>query len=1074
MVLRALKKKKTARSIKAQTPEEQMYLLKLGAHQILGAKWIHYKKIKLAGSSGKLFKSKDLTEEMKATQSALKFTSKNASRQYRVTYQAALKDIKSYTGSTEGFPELDEQSEGALTSEFDAVIISWTPIKFLLPAKQVREKGTASQRHTEGLIAKLYFKVAGYYSNPLNWDSHKLSLYLAKINKDSTYQEVVMALEPLKKDLLAFSEQYEPFKFGKAALSKDVAQDADTFDDAMEDESFESQIRTLYWHRFIYEGIELFLFRYYLTLVTSTASIFAMRYLTTIFEPALKHAIENRMVFTGSFDTDISRRQYQRPFEKYRRERLKDQLKKSIKTQKGVFEVFNYNQTLLQKVGIRHTFTQLPANGSQWWKFTRQYILGIERPVVVTTSESSEQSKQNLEEEALKKQELKELQQELVQVEEEFHEADDELGELNLEWEDINPDEKEKKLLLRKKTLEMEKKDIEIRMAKLEAEKGRLTEREQRLNQEEEKHQEAEALFNQQLQELSDSEKNHESAKFSAQKDQESIQNQEKKLDEEEKAQFELDKTLDDRIEELKIQKADADVGEMVQKEILESQKEKKNISETKKRIEKEKKELYKLQADNKETLERLANEANRLVQERKSLNEKKEAHGKQVKSPADLQNELAEIHAEVHQIDVEAIQKRKDMGQIDQKTSKIDKNLIRLKEKTKQLQDAIKLAEKNLQGPLKKREEITNKIETIRQEEAQKVAAQKQAEEEARAMLGDLNSAQTRYTALVHILTSIIKCNRHQKSARSELLNRFENRIAQDLDLAKKRIAQIKKESDKKIRQMTRKVSKLKRMKQESAAVNYEADLDAFKQKTDKKCEAIIANSKSMASMQRKRLGNLKQQIDKERSQSDAHTAIKLIELTNRAANGNGFNKEFKEFILEFVSQNYIKELETFYHHIFEVVGASILDKVAILQALQKSAGGDVPVSLSESDLEAFGSIVRNMKDRINETMPMVFESSVDLYSSRVQIDQLLNLRIDNTSMQKLLSLKVTPAGSPKQIKLQTGVVKSLLSLNNLLNPVPFFNLLQPGRENEKDPLKAIDVPLLNKLITEAKAGAR
>jgi hypothetical protein len=1071
MVLAALKKKKPVKSIREQTPEEQMYLLKVGAHQILGEKWIHYKKIKMAGSSGKLFKSKDLTDEMKATQSALKFTSKNATRLYQVAYQTALGEIKKYTDSTEGFPELDADTSAALTSEFDAVIIAYTPIKFLLPAKQIREKGIASERHSEGLVAKLYFKVAAFYTNPLNWNSQTLGFYMSKLDKDSTYQEVVMALEPLKKDLLSFSEQYELFKFGKAALSKDVTSDADAFDDAMADESFEAQVRTLYWHRFIYEALELFLFRYYLTLVTSTASTSAMRYLTAIFEPALKQAIENRMIFAGSFDTDISRRQFQKPFEIYRRERLNDAVRKKIQTQNGVFEIFNYNLSLLRKAGLRHHLEKVPVNGSQWWKFTRNYILGIDRPVAVNSDTEKELSPEAEEEEVQQKQELIELTKEKKQIEEEFNDADDQLGELNIQMSVLNPPKKEHELAEKRKALEMEKKDVEIRLVKLEAEKNRLTDREQHVNQEEEGFYLKSADLNEKQKGLDEEAKTLESAKAGALKDQEKINNEEEKLDKEEKEQFEIDKKLDDRISELTTQKADADVGDLIQKEITETQKEKKGIAENKKRIEKEKQNLFKIQAENKELLERLEQDAKKSADEQVKLKTEMENHQAEAKGAGDYQNQLADIHAEMHGIDVELMEKRKQMARFESREAKINKNQALLKEKAKKLEDAIAKAEKNMQGPIKRKQEIDSKIEEIQGVQRQKLETQKKAEEEARAKLGDLNSSETRYTSLVHIITTIIKCARFEKTAKSEIMKRFEARMAQDQELANTRITEIKKESDKKIREMTRRIAKLKRMEQEGAAGNFERDLETFKQKTEKKGESILRNSKAVAEIQRKRLGRLQEQIEIEKSQSDARGVVNLIELISQASPGGNFQKEFKNFVLRFVSGQYIRELETFYHYLFEILGASILDKVALVQSLQKSAGGTVPLSLSESDLDSFGVIVRNMKEKINEITPFIFESSVSLYSSNVKIGDMLNLKLDNRSLQKLLGLKVSSSKNPKQAKLEAMVVKSLLDLNDVMNPVPFYNLLQPGAENEPDPLKAIDVSLLTKLVTESKS---
>ena len=380
------------KDLSRQTSEDKMYLLRLLSHQILGAKWMYYRKIKLGDEGFKPFKEKSLMEQMKATRAALRFTSKNTKKLYRQVFQDCIKDIRAYTGLKEGFPELPDLVEGqevpSLTSEFDTIIISWTPVKFLLPAPTIRQKGTATQRHSEGLVAKLYFKIAAYYAAPENWDIAKLTLYLRKINKESSFQDVAAALEPLKTDLQRFSDGYEIFKFGKASLSKDVAQDIDAYDDAMSIESFDSQIRSLYWYDFIYRSLESFFFKYYLMLITSTSSRDAVRYLTTIFEPVFKKVIENKNIFLGSFETDRTKSQFRVPYQEYLKERSKEPLRKKIKTKEGMFESYCYNLQLIEKLGVSPDVESPPPEESEWRDFIEQHILAIGRPIIEMDTES--------------------------------------------------------------------------------------------------------------------------------------------------------------------------------------------------------------------------------------------------------------------------------------------------------------------------------------------------------------------------------------------------------------------------------------------------------------------------------------------------------------------------------------------------------------------------------------------------------------------------------------------------------------------------------------------------------------
>ncbi len=370
----------STKTIKDQIPSEKVYILKMLAHQMLGSKWVYFRKIKHAGEGFKLFREKSLMEQMKATQAALKFTSKHARKQYRTFYKEALKDIKINTGArNENFPPSPEYEEGniipSLTSEHDEVLISWTPVKFMLPSKTIREKGIATQRHSEGLVAKLLFKVAGYYAASENWDDEKLTFYLRKIETDSSYQDVSAALSPLKNDLQKFTEGYEPFKFGKASLSKDKTTDEGVFDDTFGVESFEDELRTLYWYHFIYWGMELFLFRYYLTLVTSTECKQAIRYLTQIFEPALLKAIENKIVFQGSFETDRAKKKYRMPYRKYQQDKLNEPLIKKIKTQNGLFESYTYNHTMFENDSIEYKIDKKPSRDSEWANFIKFSIL---------------------------------------------------------------------------------------------------------------------------------------------------------------------------------------------------------------------------------------------------------------------------------------------------------------------------------------------------------------------------------------------------------------------------------------------------------------------------------------------------------------------------------------------------------------------------------------------------------------------------------------------------------------------------------------------------------------------------
>ncbi|OGG96204.1 MAG: hypothetical protein A2508_05025 [Candidatus Lambdaproteobacteria bacterium RIFOXYD12_FULL_49_8] len=376
-----LKKK---RPLIQQTAAEKMAVLKLYAERMLGAKWEYYRKIKHQDKGFSLLAEASLAEQMKATQSALKFTSKTASKAYWATFKIAAGDVKTKGGVKTGIPDVPEETEDGpkvkMAPEHDAFIIEWTPIKFLLNAKVIREKGVATQRHSEGLVAKLYFKVVGFYADPANWDRNKLCVYLRKVEADTDYQNISAALEPLKKDLARFCEVYEPFKFGQANLAKDAVQEADSFEDAMGAESFDDQLKSLYFYHFIYEGMEQFLLKYFAYLVFSTNNRRVIRYLATIFEPALAKAIENKNLFLGSFETDRTKKAFVAPYQEYQRKRKADPPRSRVEDKRKIYESWTYNLDLIERYALRYKLTTEPEPDSAWAVFARRFLLGIKPP----------------------------------------------------------------------------------------------------------------------------------------------------------------------------------------------------------------------------------------------------------------------------------------------------------------------------------------------------------------------------------------------------------------------------------------------------------------------------------------------------------------------------------------------------------------------------------------------------------------------------------------------------------------------------------------------------------------------
>lgn len=972
-----------------------MHLLKLEAHQILGQKWEYFRKIKNAGQSSGLFREKSLFEEMKATQSAIKFTAKNTLRQYNLAYQNALKEIKSFAITDEEFPDLPDENDAdavkAMIPEQDAVIISWTPVKFFLPARQIREKGTASQRHTEGLIAKLFFKVAAYYAEPENWDARKLSFYLHKITAASSYQEVAEKLEPLKKDLYTFSEEFEPFKFGQASLSRDITSDSDAFDDAMEVESFEDQVRTLYWHGFIYRAMESFMLRYFLTLVSATASAHAVRYLANIFEAALTRVVDLSILFDGSFDTDTSRKRFRKAYATLRKARNGEKATRTIKTRQGLFEVYNHNLDLLARYGAPFNVSKDNDHDSFWWQFAETHILGknktnLEEELTYTAyhplgKEIADSERQNG---ALAGQ-VVELTEAVTSLKSELEGVKREKDNLEKTYRNEDPEAIRKQLQERKQRAESESKELEQNLKNQQEQKETFSGQLKQLAQERDQLLEAEEPLKQKQAEFSKT-----------------------------VAEFEKDGNTE--------QKAEAD-----------------------KRL-----------AEIEEQLDAIAKKRNDEL-----------APGFET-----AQNQLTAALKEIEVLDRSLLAIRKQLKQIDEEITALEERDARFAESRKKLESALKNTEKNLEKETRTLDDTRLKIEENKQQITGLTEKRQVVLKETEQKLKDLNRPEARSLALMHILTLLITCSGKRKEAWEKVLSRFKDRITADQELAKGRIDEIKKESAKKVREMTKKASKLKRLKQESAALAFEKEIDTYQKGVDAKCTQILKNAKDEADFQKERLSNLFQIVARDKKRSDALPARRLFDLILQMEGGEAFKKSFMTFLIASTADKYEKNLEPLYKNLFAVFNPTLLNRVSLVQALQKSGGdGGIKLKLGEEDQKAVDSIIQGSRNQLKQQKPDIFDSQVAIQSTNASLDTLLKIKLDSDSLKPVLLLKFTTQANPRGERLETSIMERILHLNRIVNPVPEHHLLLEGKENEKDPLQRINTSQLKKLVSDTAA---
>ncbi len=355
------------------------------AYGWLGKRYEWYNKIRTAKKGGlKLFADASLEEQMEATRSALNLVSKTLNSSLGTAYNAVIDQVKNSGQAPEDWPdklEGDRSDPQPLTNEQDAVILGWMPLKFLNLAKPIRDKGKGLDFYSDGLIKKLYFKVVGYYTDPRNWNPERLGYALIGLDADAPLQEVQGKLGALKTETELLTNSLQMFKFGRAARRKEAGQQ-NAIDELFQI-SDEELLNDLYFQSLLMSGIEHFLFRYYLTLLSATDNTRAQRQLSLIFRPLLAKAVEVHTRFQSSFATEREKSRLRKPFlELYKAREALPPVQTVLDKKKREVRRINYNHKLIESLGYSRHPQLSQRQQALWGKYLQREVvamLGSER-----------------------------------------------------------------------------------------------------------------------------------------------------------------------------------------------------------------------------------------------------------------------------------------------------------------------------------------------------------------------------------------------------------------------------------------------------------------------------------------------------------------------------------------------------------------------------------------------------------------------------------------------------------------------------------------------------------------------
>ena len=361
--------------------KEQRVIAQLNtvAYGWLGPRYAWFNKIRTAQKSAfPLLGGQNLEQQMEATRSALQLLGRNFQNGLAMGVNSTLTSLKGCNYPLEGLPEkietADRSTPPTISDEHDALIISFAPIKFLSLGKMVRDKGKGVEFYADGLIKKLYFKVVGFFCDPANWYPERQGYFLHDLPADADFATVNGRISPLKADLESFASGYQMFHFGKTPRREGEAGVANTLDETFE-LSTKDLVADLFFQSFIINGLEKFLFRYYLTLVSATKNPRALRGLTSAFQPALAKVEEIRLNYQASFSLEREKIRLRPQFQEFYKETENQPVVELVKVKKQEVRKINYIHKLLETTAYPRGPNFSEKQARHWQEYLKREVV---------------------------------------------------------------------------------------------------------------------------------------------------------------------------------------------------------------------------------------------------------------------------------------------------------------------------------------------------------------------------------------------------------------------------------------------------------------------------------------------------------------------------------------------------------------------------------------------------------------------------------------------------------------------------------------------------------------------------
>lgn len=318
----------------------------------------------------------------------------------------------------------------------------------------------------------------------------------------------------------------------------------------------------------------------------------------------------------------------------------------------------------------------------------------------------------------------------------------------------------------------------------------------------------------------------------------------------------------------------------------------------------------------------------------------------------------------------------------------------------------------------------------------------------------------------LIEILNTLVNSTRLSVEGKLKVAKQLRD-FAYDQE--KIGLAQVKarrRKVDEQRKLMLRRAAKFKTDKELEAAAAYEAQAAKLEQEAevvftsmqgaiDKRRDALLA-----------RVTQMEAQAKEDGETNTGRSAAALYQLLVQVDADRKVRPRVLPALVQVIQEEKDDTYHTLYRFLFGVLTDLAPTEKMVLRKLvaSKMKLEEHELEVSEQELKDYQQIIATRKTELMMETPALMDYKLVQGPVQLKLDQLLSMGLNGSSLVLLLQLPLNPPNKPPS-KLPPPIVRKVLMLNQLMNPLPENDVTLPNVEPEAPVAKRINFNRLAKL---------